>query len=254
MSCERVEELAGAYALDALPDAQLEAVEAHFGSCPRPHASLRELSETAGLLALVCEESQPPPSLGQRILSAAAADLDAPVAAPVMLHPRVSPPPTTARGPRSRFSGMLWLAAAALAALALGLGVWGAAEHAQLSQRATALHGNATVLTALAEGATVVQLPGSGAQQPALLVQPRDGSAAYLVVDAPKLTAGKVYAAWYINGNAAALAGSFDGSSNGPQVVRLSGPLSNARAVAVTIEPQGSTTPTGPKILERTLS
>lgn len=255
MTCETVEELAGAYALDALPEDELDALNAHIGVCPRTHLSLQQLAETAELLALISEESLPPPSLRQRILDAATADLEVPIPAPVLLHQRSAHRQNGTRTAGFRFSRMIWLpAAAALAALALGLGIWGAGERAQLSQRTTALHSNQTVLTALAAGATVVQLPGSGARQPALLVQPRGGGAAYLVADAPQLPDGKVYEAWYINGPNVALAASFAGSASGPQVIQLSGPLTNARAVAVTIEPKGSTTPTGPKILERTLS
>ena len=255
MTCDEVEELAGAYALGALPEDELEAVEAHVGSCTRTHTSLLELSQTAGLLALACEESLPSPSLGRRIREAASADLDAVPRAPTRFRPSDAPAPRAARSSRPFAARQpLWLAAAALfAALALGLGVWGATEHAQLSQRATTLQANRTVLTALAEGATVVPISGSGARQPALLVQPRDGGSAYLVADVPDLSGGKVYEAWYINGQTVALAGAFDGSPNGPQVVRLSGPLTGVGAVAVTIEPKGSTTPTGPKILERTL-
>ena len=72
MSCDEVDELAGAYAVEALPAEELEAVDEHIATCRvSDHTELRELQEAAGLLPFTVPPAAPPPELRLRILGAA---------------------------------------------------------------------------------------------------------------------------------------------------------------------------------------
>ena len=253
LSCEAVDELAGAYALDALPDEELRAVREHLDSCSQPHAGLRDLAETATLLASLAAEEAAPEGLGARIMASARADLNEPP------HRAPEPEPGAARVvafPRDFHTPTLLSAiAAAFALLALGLGVWGLRQHTLLAERSARLQSDQLVLTALIDGGRAVPVPGTGALATGLLVQSRNGGPAYLVVDAPPPGGGRVYQAWFIVQGQPASAGVFGGSTSGPQVIRLSSSASGAQAVAVTIEPSGgSRTPTGPKVMQQNLS
>src|SRR5262245_33970335 len=87
-------DLAPLYAIDALDDAEREAFARHLEACPACQAEVRELEETAGLLAVATHRA-PPPSLRADVLSAIAdipqdeaAETPAPVAPPVSLESR----------------------------------------------------------------------------------------------------------------------------------------------------------------------
>ena len=107
MTCEEIDELAGALALGAaLPD-EVEAVRGHLADCPSAHATLRRMTATAMLLAEAVDEVEPPPHLRDRILAAARADLTAEDATAAPAPPtgprelRPPPPGTNSRGPRA---------------------------------------------------------------------------------------------------------------------------------------------------------
>lgn len=73
MTCEEFEELSGAYAIGALPPAEMADARAHLASCNK-HADVRELQlVTAGLGAAA--EMEPPPALKTRLMDATNADL-----------------------------------------------------------------------------------------------------------------------------------------------------------------------------------
>ncbi len=69
MICEEVEELAGAYALGALPPSVFAEVERHLSSCDK-HDEIAELSGVAAALAATVPEMDPPPALKARIMEA----------------------------------------------------------------------------------------------------------------------------------------------------------------------------------------
>ena len=60
-----VQELLGAYALDALESDEADAVDLHLRDCPRCRAEVAEFREAAALLAFGGEEAPPPVSLGR---------------------------------------------------------------------------------------------------------------------------------------------------------------------------------------------
>src|SRR2546426_4359456 len=67
MICKEVEELAGAYALGALPADSLREIEEHLSSCSK-HPDIAELSAVARSLALAAPDAEPPSELRARII------------------------------------------------------------------------------------------------------------------------------------------------------------------------------------------
>lgn len=258
MTCDEVDELAGAYALSALPDEELQAVEGHLASCANPHALLRDLSETAALLPLLSEPAMPPPELGARIRAAALDEIEPPSRQGRELVRAASPDVLPFR---RRFAAVLpYALAAALALVAFGLGWYGIAQHNALAEQRASAHNQEAVLAALtsglAPGSAIVKTPAASSLPSALIVQPADGSPAYLLVNWPQPAQGKSYQAWLINqGQQPVSAGVFDGSTGGIQVIRLSRPIAGSQVFAVTVEPHGgSPQPTSRPFLISNLS
>jgi anti-sigma-K factor RskA len=187
MGAPDLHELTAAYALDALDAEDVAAYEAHLAQCERCRVDLAGMSEAATALAWASDAPAPPARLRARILDAAAAERDN----VVPLRPRSRP-------------RLAWLAAAAAACAAVGLGVWGATK------------------------------PSSGRTDAAVLVV--HGTSARLNVSGlPAPPAGKTYEAWVIpSGGRPQPAGTFAG-----RTVRLLRPVTNGSTVAVTVERAG---------------
>jgi len=73
MNCDEVEDLLGAYALDALPGDLSAEVTAHLATCSK-HAEAAELRNVAGALAFAAPEAQPSAALKTRLMDAVHAD------------------------------------------------------------------------------------------------------------------------------------------------------------------------------------
>jgi anti-sigma factor RsiW len=105
---EDLHELTAAYALDALDADERGVYEEHLATCDRCRAELRELGETAGVLALAAEGPAPSDGLRDRVIAAARKE---------------GPSNVVAIRPRRR----RWYAAGAVAAVAavgLAIGLW----------------------------------------------------------------------------------------------------------------------------------
>jgi anti-sigma-K factor RskA len=250
MSCEEVDELAGAFAVDALPLDEREAAVRHLAAChASDHAELRNLTETAGLLAFTVAPAPPPADLGARILAAAGTRSDQP-----------SQPNAI---PQAPLHNVIWLrpslafalAAAAMFLIAIGLGAWGTSQRNALVAERRVEQQRSALLALLSSAELVVQTPAAANLPPALLVQPKAGTSAYLLQDWPAAPSGKTYQAWYIRAGAPASAGTFGAGEGAPSAVQLSGPVTGSQAFAVTIEPSGgSGQPTSQPLFVRSLT
>lgn len=261
LNCDQIEELAGAFALDALPADESAAVLAHLASCPDAHELIGELVEVAGLLPFLVDEVEPPTSLRSNLIAAALASEDAP-ASPAMSNPaagsvrqgmlqavpgRDAGAAPSRRSNRSRWLSPALMAAAALLVVAVGLGIWNVGLQRRLDSRSTPRDQQA-VLTALASGAQVTPLTSENGIQ-AQLVRPAGNGTAYVVGTMPAPPPGKAYQAWLIHDGRPVGAGVF--KSSGFAIMPIRGDLNGAQLLAFTLEPeQGSNAPTQPIVAQ----
>ena len=120
MNCDEVRELLGAYALDAVPPDEREAIEAHLEECGL-HEEVVPLRAAAFGLGAAAPARTPPPELESRIMQAALASR------PAIRPPAIGEPAAPAEGGSVRRFARLRSAraiAAALAVVAVGLGAW----------------------------------------------------------------------------------------------------------------------------------
>jgi len=206
MTNDDLHELVAGYALDALDADNRQAFESHLTGCERCRAELAGLSETVGTLAFAVEGPAPPASLRGRILATA----------------REEPPTVVALRPRrTRAYAGIALAAAACAALAIGL-------YAGLSG-------------------------GGSSNKQAMSLTVANGVAQLTVTGLRAAPVGKAYEIWVIDGEAARPAGLFAGG--GKTVVRLTRPVLVGSTVAITLERAGGVrVPTTPIILSTRLT
>ena len=91
LTCDDVRDLAAGFVLDALEPAEAEAVRAHLATCDQPHPEIEELASVLPILDASVPLVEPPASLKARILTAAAADLAPPAAAPIAVSAAETP-------------------------------------------------------------------------------------------------------------------------------------------------------------------
>lgn len=258
MSDDHFHEQAIAYLLGELDAAGESTFRAELMRRGAPgHTVLRELQEALGDVALAVAAAEPPPSLRARVLAGIGAPVPAPDIAPT----------------RERSLLWPWAAAAVLAALALGLGVWAArladerdrlrAAVDRLEQRVVAADSAQERVAALQEDLDLVGAPGSavhglvgtqvlpqaGAR---VFVDPATGRALLFAYDLPVLGPDELYELWAIGAEGARAAGVFRPDDEGR--ARLEIPdaelLRDVQTLAVTIEPApGVEQPTGEIVL-----
>ena len=204
MTNDDLHEFTAAYALDALGSDERQEFETHLLECHRCRAELASLQETVGVLAYATEGPVPPGELRDRILVAA----------------REEPPNVVALRPRrTRLYAGAALAAAACAALAIGL--W----------------------TGLSGGTSKPKL--------ALTVQP-SGTAQLAVSGLDPAPEGKIYEVWVIEAGKPLPAALFAGGRK-TVVVRLTRSVPKGAVVAITLErAPGAAKPTPPILAQTT--
>lgn len=216
-----VHELTAAYALDALDPEDRRTYEAHLGDCPRCREELGAMWRTSEALAVGAFGPEPSPDLRDRILAAARAEPHV----VVPLEPR-----------RSRTAPVLGALAAAAAAVALAVGLWGSQVSGDLDEARSALERERATAAVLADpGARTVALQeGEGR-----LVLAPDGRAVLLVDELDPAPEGKTYEVWVVShGESPQRAGLFSGEDE-RDVVLVEGTVEPAQVVLVTIEDAG---------------
>lgn len=262
LTCQEVRDLAAGYVLDALEPDEREAVREHLRGCNQPHDEYAEMGGVVPYLAEAIEPVEPPASLKQRILAAAAADSDA---AATIERP-ASPPqpwtiPTSGARPvipqRYRPAPLVWAGgiAAVLVIAVLGAATWLLQSELQAARQYEA--GVASVLElAATEGSQVAILSGEEPTGPeGLAAIGADGRIAVAMRDLAPTAGNEVYEAWVIAGDAAPVPmGGFRVDENGTGTLVTDGPAPPAGVVvAITREPApGATSPTGPIVVSGT--
>lgn len=238
MNCDEVEELLGAYALEALPEDEARRVEEHLRTCPEQRVAAAELRRTGALLPLTVEEADPSPGLRARIVEAVkatppgrvepeAAGRRAGGRAVVPMRRVGRLPGWAARGSR--------LAVAAAIVISLGAGglIGYLIGHTAQGQIAYTFQGDATAA------------PGAEAR----LVYFKDRRQAVVAISGlPRLASGQVYEMWLIK-NGVPVDKGISTSETGDVAAQVSGDLSQFQQFAVTIEPGEQPLPTTKPIL-----
>ncbi|HXR26743.1 MAG TPA: anti-sigma factor [Candidatus Baltobacteraceae bacterium] len=270
LGCDEVRDLAPLYVLDALEPAEAAAVRDHLATCAEPHAEMAQLGGVVPYLAESLEPVEPPAAVGGRIAAAVRADVRArardDTAAARLVEgyggsvatealAREAPAPmgepedlAAARGvhgARRRRPAWRWLLeAAAVVALVAVVG-WDLVLQGQLdgARRQATLLGNALAAAAQA-GSVTATLQGTGPAAGASgIVVAASGGTDYLVVSGlPDPGADRTYQAWYLNGQTAISAGTFQLGPDGVTVVGMAGTAGPVTAMALTIEPAGGST------------
>ncbi|GEK80829.1 hypothetical protein ABA31_21800 [Agrococcus baldri] len=240
-----MDDLAAAYALDALTPAERRRFEEEASPAARLEAE--QLAETATLLA--ADEVAPPPALRASVLDAIRAEPREAVAAPdARPEPDASAPRadddasarrdrTSGPGPAERRARARWrpvrvvTAVAASAALlaggiVIGTQLGGATQQEELGAVVAAADAQRSEVE-LSSGATATVIWSAELAQSVVLF---DGLEA-----AP---AGHEYQAWYIDGAGPRSAGVFQ-AAGGSTAVLLEGQMDAGVAVGVTVEPEG---------------
>jgi anti-sigma-K factor RskA len=265
MTCAEAADLAPAFVLGALEATESAAVRRHLAECPELHAEMAELHSVVPALFEAVEPVAPPAGLRDRILAAAAADLEArrPVQAPPAAQPVREPVLAPRRGfdLGAVFRRPVWAAVAAAGlVVAVALGAW----NIQLNQQIASLRDQVSGLTAYRDG--VVQVLDKAAEpgaQLAILAPPEgegpsglaawgeDGTVAIVMRDLAPTTGTQVYEAWLIAGDGAPIPiGGFKVGADGTGTFGTNHvPLGEGTLIALTLEPQeGATAPTLPII------
>ena len=190
LSHAEIEELLGAYALDAVDDDEHDAVDRHLAECPRCRAEVTEHREVAALLANAGLPA--PDGLWDRL----AGVLEAP-------PPQLALAPVTPFRPRRR-AVLRWAGAAIAAAVIAVLGVTAVDQNRRLDNTQAALRQIGLLRAALAAststGARRAALASPDGRVQASAVLLRDGTGFLVQDDLAPLPADRTYQLWGIIG------------------------------------------------------
>ncbi|MFJ9811791.1 anti-sigma factor domain-containing protein [Streptomyces sp. NPDC101158] len=231
---------AAAYVLHALPPAEEAAFENHLAGCESCRQDVAEFERTTARLASA-ETAPVPEGLRARVME------------------QVSRTPQDRRGHTARPGGSsrggtgLRLALAASIVAAATLGALAAREHADAEQaRAQAARAQEQARTASSTFADILTAPDATVHAGALadgakaavVVSRERAQAAFTARDLPPLPRDRAYELWYADKTGDLRpAGLLDDDDRATRV--LDGPLGNAVAVGITVEPvEGSAQPT----------
>lgn len=238
MTSADIHALAGAYALDALPEDEERVFETHLADCEPCQQEVAELRVTAAQLGHVAAEPAPA-GLRERLL----AEIDVirqgppPLASPQSRSERVS----------ARPRGVLVGAAAAVIVI-FGLTAVVARLNARIDQLQAETAAAYRVLSA--DDVRSIELAGNGNAQGRLIVS-QDGSGLLVVEGLKPVGREQVYELWFIASSGPQPAGLFRPGDAGRAVHLLTGAdLTAIHAVGITLEPRGgSRQPTSNPVL-----
>lgn len=250
---DEVVDLAASFVLGALDDDEMAAVRAHLASCPEPHTELAELAGVVPVLHASVQPVEPRPALKDRVMAAAAADLEArrrdvagaDVVATTPTAPAPAQPTDLARGRRQ--PALSWVfGLAAVLAIAL-LGAWNLSLQTQLTNAQAYERQVAAVLDAAAQpGSLTAIMRGEGDGPTGLAAVTDDGSMRIAMRDLAPTAGTEVYEAWVIAGDQAPVPlGDFQVGPTGVGYLEADGlPTESGIVLALTREPRpGATAP-----------
>jgi anti-sigma-K factor RskA len=278
MTHETARGLAAAYVLGALEPAEEAAVRQHFQTCAESHDEFAELGGVVPYLVELpgLELVEPPASLRDRIMAAAAADLAertagassapaeavppraevpaepaAPAPVPASPGRTVAFPSAAERTARRGASPLGWLARIAAVVAIVILGGWNLVLQGQLSDARAYDRAVAAVIDAAGKpgSQTVVLTPTRDSRGAGIAAVAADGSVVMAMRDLPATAGTQVYEAWVIAAGSPAPVpvGSFTVGQAGTAAFTTT-PVTTppGSTIALSLEPgPGSTAPRG---------
>jgi anti-sigma-K factor RskA len=228
--------LTGAYAADAVTDAELAEFEKHLERCPTCAEEVRGLRETAARLGMVTA-IEPPPWMKGQVLAAAGRTRQLPPS-----HRKLialgAPRRATPLRQRHVLSRPVAVAAmSAMAAAVIVLAVFQVNTRDQL-QKAQADGRAVDAVLAAPDARIVTGSPSVGGTVTAVISQ-HDSEAVLTTVDMPGPGGGKVYQIWVISAAGARSAGLMSGSGNIPTSPVLADDVKSGDWLGITVEPAG---------------
>ena len=233
--------LAGAYALNALGEADRARFERHASGCPACAQEARGLQEATARLADTLAV-RPPDGMRERVMAAAA-------------RTRQSPPaPRPARAPRPR-PGRRWGIAAACGVLAIAVAAGGLAFHMkqQLNQDQARTRAIAAVLNA--PDAAMMTVPAAATEGTGTIVMShQDRALVFTSARLPALPSSQRYELWLMGSSGPRAAGMLPDPRAGMTAPIIVSGLRAGDTFAVSAEPvSGARHPTSRMILKVTL-
>ena len=248
--------LVGAYALDALDDAERERFERHLRRCRACQDEVRGFAATAAALGRAAAAA-PPSGLKERVLASVAVT-------------RQLPPVTRARGWRRALAWIGWTAggttrtfgmnlkiatgvAAVAVAAAVALAVITIGTNDSLNSERARSQAIAAVLAA--PDARIATGPTSAGGTATVVASLRAGEIVFTSSGLRVLPSSEVYQLWFLGPGSARSAGLVPPASGGTSAPVLASGLATGDRVGVTVEPAGGTTqPTTTPIVVLTVS
>jgi len=229
---ERWQDAAGAYVLNALPEDECRAFEAHLADCPACRAEAAELGVAAHALPLSAPALRPPPALKARIM--AEVEREAALLASASSAPRTEPAQRKRRWgfPRLTMPAVAFACAALIAGVVAGGLLFGGGDGTRYEFEST--------------------IPQASAE-----LDVRDQGAILVADNLPQPDPGKVYMVWIQRPGHAPEPTSalFTPRRDGSATASVTGDLDGVETVLVNTEPLGgSTTPTSQPVLVADLS
>ena len=275
---DAIAEMSGAYALDAVTPDEARAVEEHLAGCDACRALVADMRDIVRVLPLAADSVAPSSALKRRILDLASEELIAETRLRRNAQSGGSETVRPIRQPAAVWSRYWGAAAAAVVLIAAGFGVgtmqarsaaagrmaemqaraaraqeqlaFERAANAAIAVDAKNVHG---VVADVAHGKVWDMSGGSGDRRwHCMFVQPPNKKNATLIASVPPAPHGMKYQTWIIHKGIVHRAPVLPG---GVAMLAMPMPLESGDVVAFSMEPpQGSAKPTGPFMMEQTLS
>jgi hypothetical protein len=257
LTCAEASDLAPAFVLGALTDAEMAAVRSHLATCENAHAEFAELGSVAPVLLEAVPVVEAPAGLGDRIMTTARAQ-QAEAERKILPLRRPDAEVSLASTRRQRWTRLGWAALAAAAGITiLVLGANYVQQRNQIEQLTAYREAVAGVIDRAAAGGPVAVLVGEQTSNGTAPPPPpagiasvgSDGSVAVAMRNLAPTTGATVYELWMIGSDSVPQAlGSFTVTVSGSGgTVTAAMPVTAGVTLALTREPHaGMTTPTLP--------
>ncbi len=253
----------GAHALHALLPEEAQALDAFLAAHPDAQTDFAATEEAVTMLSYLVEPVPPPPYLRTRVLAQVYADAVGMDTINAVNGPERSASfrpvaPVALQVARERRERRLLWAQTAVAAVflmvAIGFGSWVSVLRNDVQSRDRVIAQQQQQIAQTGPGSAVAgtrpDIPARGE----LLRLSSTQSAVLTIKGLPPLTQGKVYQVWFINGSIPAGAALFTPEADGSWRGVVSGDVTRAQAIAISVEPAGgSPAPTGDIVVKGSL-